>query len=336
MQPTAEKAAEATRKWLSGTGNNEIPTSQENQPALAVDEATRQRRNQRSQRRKHRPRPVPFIPQDPYRVTLSTLSPIPPFQQFFGWLYEWVEEKLGLDDDATDSTSRHSSAGSHKSAHGIKKPSTDETIPLHIRKPHGDTESLPEHALPIVPASSPIALGPPTASPAMHPASEPISPNHRTVGMFPIDIPPIRKEVTEDIETLGVYSKEIVRQLYRHILLRLPSLYFNRVGRVFQEARISKQEVDALILRSATGGPESWELDRSIKHHEDSDTYLGTTASPSPALRTVNLPGDSDREDHPRHQQDPLWRFKAEWEAFIESLIKEWKTLNVVSALLIS
>lgn len=80
----------------------------------------------------------------------------------------------------------------------------------------------------------------------------------------------------------------IFRQVYRHILLRIPSMYFSRVSRVFRTARISDKDIQDM---RGTG-----ELD----------------ATPQ------------------------LVRFRDLWVEFIDQLIKEWKTLNIIAALLLS
>jgi hypothetical protein len=100
------------------------------------------------------------------------------------------------------------------------------------------------------------------------------------------------------------------RQLYLHSQLRLPSLYFSRVTRIFEDAAVSRPEIQRIIdacepvastqnltSRIVLPFPEDW-----------------VTPNVSPALA----------------------RFKGSWEGFVESLVREWKTLNVLSALLLS
>lgn len=99
------------------------------------------------------------------------------------------------------------------------------------------------------------------------------------------------------------------RSLYLHILLRLPSLYFSRVARIFEDAELSRPDMDRVVelcmsyrdlparARSPLPDPESW---------------VPPVVSPA------------------------LARFKRSWETFIEQLLREWKTLNLVSALLLS
>jgi len=96
---------------------------------------------------------------------------------------------------------------------------------------------------------------------------------------------------------------QIVRQLYRHVLLRLPSIYFTRVSRVFEEAEVSRPEVQRMIEGRNKGEVFRWPAD-----HE----WVVPNVSPA------------------------LIRFKESWESFVESVLKEWKTLNVVSALLLT
>ena len=95
----------------------------------------------------------------------------------------------------------------------------------------------------------------------------------------------------------------IVLQLYRHMLLRLPSMYFSRVSRVFEDAEVSRPEVERMVV-----GLEMGEAFRWPSKHE------WVTPNVSPALI----------------------RFKESWESFVDSVLKEWKTLNVVSALLLT
>ncbi len=92
---------------------------------------------------------------------------------------------------------------------------------------------------------------------------------------------------------------QCARQTYRHLLLRLPSIYFSRVCRLFEDADVSRQEVMRMIEGVAKGAefPVDW-----------------VPPAVSPALT----------------------RFKNSWEEFVDQVLREWKTLNLVSALLLS
>jgi hypothetical protein len=94
------------------------------------------------------------------------------------------------------------------------------------------------------------------------------------------------------------WFRYLVRQFIRHALLRLPSVYFTRVRRVFESAELSKHEI-ARMIEARTDGtlPRTWTRE---------------TASPSALL------------------------FQEAWQEFIESVMKEWKAMNIVSALLIT
>ncbi|KIY44695.1 hypothetical protein FISHEDRAFT_77314 [Fistulina hepatica ATCC 64428] len=93
------------------------------------------------------------------------------------------------------------------------------------------------------------------------------------------------------------------RKFYLFLFLCLPSMYFSRVACVFRDAEVSRPDIERIVraadssARDALPFPEDW-------------------APPvvSPALA----------------------RFRHSWEAFIDSLMREWKTLNLVSALLLS
>ena len=102
------------------------------------------------------------------------------------------------------------------------------------------------------------------------------------------------------------------RQLYLHSQLRLPSLYFSRVARIFEDAAVSRPEIQRII--DACEGVETEDVRGRI--------------------RTVGLPFPEDWV--PPNVSPALARFKRSWESFVDSLVREWKTLNVLSALLLS
>ena len=102
----------------------------------------------------------------------------------------------------------------------------------------------------------------------------------------------------------------IPTMLYLCLLLRLPALYFSRVARVFENADLSQRDID----RMAVARVSQWG-----RHPE---------AAP---------PGIWQYEPQPDEKVSvTLLQFKSSWEHFVENLLKEWKTLNVVSALLTS
>lgn len=109
------------------------------------------------------------------------------------------------------------------------------------------------------------------------------------------------------------------RQIYLHLLLRLPSLYFSRIARIYEDAELSRPDIQRLIDACAPQlqNPTSSPIPPGVHYHPQPALPLAdewTTANVSPALI----------------------RFKHSWEAFIDSLLREWKTLNLVSALLLS
>ncbi|PFH52950.1 hypothetical protein AMATHDRAFT_45858 [Amanita thiersii Skay4041] len=102
----------------------------------------------------------------------------------------------------------------------------------------------------------------------------------------------------------------VPRQIYLHLLLRLPSLYFSRVSRIFEEADLSVPEL--VRLAQVAIGQE--------KRYRGSFSALEVTALTK----------------EPTYPSSPFWNLKVTWEAFIDSLLREWKTLNIISALLLS
>jgi hypothetical protein len=92
------------------------------------------------------------------------------------------------------------------------------------------------------------------------------------------------------------------RQIYLHVMLRVPSLYFSRVTRIFKDAEFSMPEIKRAALEAVRGG-----------------RYGG------------NINGKSSKK-----QTEMNTQLKATWDSFIDSLLREWKTLNLVSVFLLS
>ncbi|KAF9449383.1 hypothetical protein P691DRAFT_728037 [Macrolepiota fuliginosa MF-IS2] len=90
----------------------------------------------------------------------------------------------------------------------------------------------------------------------------------------------------------------IPRQFYLHCLLRLPYLYFSRMDQIFKDADLTMEEIKEMPLRDGIAG------------------YLQGGSRP-------NMPW-------------AYLRLKQDWEDFIDNLLREWKTLNIISGLLLS
>ena len=166
-------------------------------------------------------------------------------------------------------------------------------------------------ALNLLPASfhdgraNDVPLSPPNAKPPSSPArsSSPLRsilwPLHRSHAQEEAFVPVDPYKPNTSHHALS----QIFRQIYRHALLRLPSIYFSRVCRVFEDAEVSRPEVERMVQ-----GREKDEGFRWPSNHE----WVVPNVSPA------------------------LIRFKESWESFVDSVLKEWKTLNVVSALLLT
>jgi hypothetical protein len=128
----------------------------------------------------------------------------------------------------------------------------------------------------------------------------------------------------------------IPRHLYITIfLMRMPSLYFSRVARIFEDAEVSKPDIQRMIDAS-NGNPGAdramgvWAADGSAAM--DTGIASGTGVLLGAMGQVMPFPEDWA----PPTVSPALNRFKNSWEAFIDSIIKEWKTQNIVSALLLS
>ncbi|KAI6038095.1 hypothetical protein EDC04DRAFT_3113890 [Pisolithus marmoratus] len=116
----------------------------------------------------------------------------------------------------------------------------------------------------------------------------------------------------------------VPRQLYLHLMLRLPSLYFSRIARLFEDADVSQPDIDKLL--------RSCEASNRARDRRERMSPIPQTAHPH-----NHDPGLPFSDDWTAANVGPaLVRFKTSWESFIDSLLREWKTLNLVSALLLS
>ncbi|KAF9464333.1 hypothetical protein BDZ94DRAFT_1256944 [Collybia nuda] len=153
-------------------------------------------------------------------------------------------------------------------------------------------------------------------------------------------------------------SDTLPRQMYLNLLLRLPAMYFSRVARIFEDAEVSRPDIQRMIdtnggrntfMSSSTSEPAhvgAVELNDVRNSPEHPPRTLSPTmaagigliahigAAAASSVGHVPLPFPD--EWTPPLVSPALIRFKLSWEAFIDSLLREWKTLNVVSALLLS
>lgn len=125
-----------------------------------------------------------------------------------------------------------------------------------------------------------------------------------------------------DVSFLLSYS--LPRHIYQWFLLRLPSLYWQRVARVFEDAEVSKPEIQRLI--DACG---------DFAHDPSIDAAIATGfATPTTAQKPLAQGIPYPEEWNPPTVSPALARFKISWESFVDTLMREWKTFNLVSALL--
>ena len=102
----------------------------------------------------------------------------------------------------------------------------------------------------------------------------------------------------EETSLLAWLGKYLPQRTYLYFLLGLPSIYFTRVATVFQEADVTLQEMEKYAVRSASA--------RQFDIH---------------TLKT----------ELPAYQ-----KMTTAWTEFIDTLLREWKTLNLISVLLLS
>ncbi|PPR03922.1 hypothetical protein CVT24_008107 [Panaeolus cyanescens] len=109
-------------------------------------------------------------------------------------------------------------------------------------------------------------------------------------------------------------------QVYLLMLLRLPALYFSRVARIFEEADLTLPELKKMALEIGSEG--------------------SALASKSLGDRVFSVQMQMGLLDGSQGTQGGVpiayERLKATWESFIDSVLREWKTFNIISVLLLS
>jgi hypothetical protein len=97
------------------------------------------------------------------------------------------------------------------------------------------------------------------------------------------------------------------RQIYLHLQLRLPALYFSRVARIIEYAELSMLDIERMAVATTD----------QLKDN---------------SVSFVN----ANWEFEPSIVSPPFSNLKSSWEGFVDLLMREWKTLNIVSVLLLS
>ncbi|KAF7309435.1 hypothetical protein MIND_00314300 [Mycena indigotica] len=110
-----------------------------------------------------------------------------------------------------------------------------------------------------------------------------------------------------------VFFDFVPRHAYMHFLLRIPALYFSRVARIFEDAQLTLPD----IKRMARAKAAQWHMDTATAHGDMVVPRTTTESDDTPLPRSLLL-------------------FRASWEGFIDTLVREWKTFNVISVLLMS
>jgi hypothetical protein len=108
-----------------------------------------------------------------------------------------------------------------------------------------------------------------------------------------------RREDSEGYSRLSFFLSSL-SWIYLSFLFQLPSLYFGRVARIFEEADLTLPEIKEMAIETAIEG--KFDL-----------TTMENGALP------------------PRYAS-----LKATWQSFIDDLMREWKTFNIISVLLLT
>jgi hypothetical protein len=112
------------------------------------------------------------------------------------------------------------------------------------------------------------------------------------------------------------------KEVYWAILLRIPPLYHSRVQRLLRDVNMGRDDIEAMVM-------EAMEMEQGLGLGESDKMFMleqgmlsrelvdaQKTGMPPPPLAYINL--------------------RDSWKTFLDSLIREWKTLNMISVLLLS
>lgn len=188
------------------------------------------------------------------------------------------------------------------------------------------TPHLPPPPRPPHPPPAPAPV--PVPAPAPAPAPEPLSDTNQLLPLW--QGPP---KAGSGLSALQ-YAKAIVvdsflAQLYLLGLLRLPALYFTRVSRIFVDHELILPELAELV--ASVAARESPGQEQAALRTGQSLNAANANANANPmSAETWTISGLSE-DELPRSYT----RLMKTWEDFIDSLLKEWKILNLVSVLLL-
>ena len=183
---------------------------------------------------------------------------------------------------------RHSGFHSHKRRRFTRRSRSDSASlsrsPRRYRNPQVTTASSP-HA-------------------HRHPETKPYIESATNIAQEEL-LDPTHSNETAPLSTyiLVFFIDTLPRQVYLHLMLRLPSLYFSRVTRIFEDAEMSMPEIKKMALEAAS----QWK---------------------DPVRHLIIF--------EPQAISHPHADLQNSWQSFIDSLMMEWKTLNIVSVLLLS
>lgn len=165
------------------------------------------------------------------------------------------------------------------------------------------------------------------------------------------DLLPVNSIKSWSRDTRIFFMDTLPRELYLNFLLRLPAMYFSRVARIFEDADVSRPDIQRMINNSGGAGgaipaPQASDPNASLVLQDSLGGRLSPGTVPAAgvsaavgvatSISMMHMPLPFPDEWSPPLVSPALVRFKHSWEDFIDSLLREWKTLNVVSALLAS
>lgn len=130
------------------------------------------------------------------------------------------------------------------------------------------------------------------------------------------------------------FTHPLAKVIYTPLLLNIPSLYRSRVFKVFLEADLGLSQLKNMVVKLASRGKMNkvMMLRVGVGMGADAFNIKGSYAQPpylsgGPAV----APSPWSQSLPPEYEE-----LQKTWNNFIDSLLEEWKTLGVISALVLS
>jgi len=143
------------------------------------------------------------------------------------------------------------------------------------------------------------------------------------------------------LDTLIHLTHPFAKILYTPLLLNIPALYRSRVFKIFLEADLGLAQLQSMVVKVASRGRMNKAMMLQVGLQMGTPTW-DNLQSPgaghrSYAVQSIAGPAGPTASNRRMQTLPPEYeQLQRTWDGFIDSLLEEWKTLGVISALVLS